>query len=120
MSAEKAALRLQELFLQAGYIRRYRPAVREARGSDQYKKGFEVRLTLASPEQVPLVARWLRQVGLKPGRAYQKHSRTIQPVYGRTALDWFLRALPREPGRRGFTPRGERTGRRPRAQAARA
>jgi hypothetical protein len=109
-----AARRLRDLFLRTGYVRRYHPSVRRKVGSERYKKGFEVRLTLHSLREARAVAGWLRQVGLKPGRAYSKHGKVIQPVYGRAALEWFLNALPRNPRRRGFTARGDRIERRPR------
>lgn len=52
-----------------------------------YKKGYEVRFSVASAAELRQLRRWLRSVGLRPGRPYAKANRKIVPVYGKQAVD---------------------------------
>ncbi len=111
--ASRPAAGLVATFLRCGYVRRFAPVLRKQLGQ-RYKKGYEVRLLLASQEQVREVRRWLEEVGLRPGRPFRKHRRLVQPVYGKAALDWFLARLPRGRARAaaGFAAGGARSVRR--------
>lgn len=79
------------MFEQSGYVRRFDPERRKRVGSSLYKKGFEVRLVLTSEEELREARRLLEVVGLRPGKPFRKNSRFVQPIYGRSALDWFLK-----------------------------
>jgi hypothetical protein len=102
-------------FERAGYVRTCDPERRLHEGQ-AYKKGYEVRFLLASRDEVREVRRLARAVGLRPGAAYAKHQRIVQPLYGATAVDWFVSRLPvgRERVAMGFSPRGRRIVRRSR------
>ena len=78
------------MYRQSGYVRRFSPKRRKRVGSFLYKKGFEVRLVLTSEEELREARRLLEAVGLRPGKPFRKHSRFVQPVYGKIALDWFI------------------------------
>lgn len=109
---------LANLFARTGYVRRCDAARRELDGRS-YKKGYEVRFLLVSERQVQEARRLLCAAGLQPGKVFRKHSRYVQPVYGRAAVEWFIRGLPT--GRRrkasGFSHDGRRLVRRPRLRS---
>lgn len=55
-----------------------------------YKKGWEVRISVASAGERKEVERRLTKLGLKPGKAYRKSARMwIVPVYGKDAVELF-------------------------------
>lgn len=112
-SGAVAGAKLLAWFERTGYVRRC-DLQRRAREGQTYKKGVEVRLVLASQDEVRTVRRLLRAVGLLPGGSYGKHRRFVQPVYGEAAVDWFLTRLPsgRERAAMGFSPSGQRVVRR--------
>lgn len=112
-----AAAKLIAWFERTGYVRRCDP-LRRARDGQAYKKGAEVRLVLASQDEVRTVRRLLRAVGLLPSGSYGKHRRFVQPAYGEAAVDWFLTRLPsgRERAAMGFSPSGQRVVRRSRSR----
>jgi hypothetical protein len=66
---------------------------------------------------VRAVRRLVRAVGLRPGKPFAKHGRIVQPVYGQTAVRWFLSRLPsdRERAAMGFSLSGRRLARRSRS-----
>jgi len=112
-STSAAAAALLGWFERTAYVRCCDPE-RRVRERASYKKGFEVRLVLESKEDVRIVRRLLRAVGLRPGKTFGKHSRIVQPVYGEPAVRWFLDRLPsgRERATMGFSANGRRLGRR--------
>jgi hypothetical protein len=93
MSIQEAEHALISFFLRSGYVRRFDPE-RRKRENQAYKKGYEVRLVVASRAELRAVRRRLKTVRLRPGRPYPKHGRIVQPVYGRAGLDWFMERLP--------------------------
>jgi len=84
---------LRALFERGGYIRRPDLERLDELGSQQYKKGFEVRLVLHTQTEVRQTKRWLKEVGLGSGNPFAKHTRIILPIYGQAAVDWFERTL---------------------------
>jgi hypothetical protein len=85
---------LRRLFKQHGCVR-VPNAKRQAALGPNYKKGYEVRLTVSTRTQLLQVQRWLKQVGLTYGAPYAKGLLIVQPIYGRAAVDWF-QAEPQE------------------------
>ncbi len=56
----------------------------------KYKKGYEVRLVVKTWREVMRIRQLLHCVGFKAGRPFKKHSRIVQPIYGKAAVEWFL------------------------------
>lgn len=107
-----ATARLRRMFVDGGYVRTQSRADAREYGTDVYKKGHEVRLTLGSMAEAQEARAMLEVVGLRGGKPYQKHSRVIQPVYGLDAVEWFLDNLGKDPKSLGFTKGGRRRQRR--------
>lgn len=80
--------RLAFYFARNGYLRGQRDDRRDD-GYDVYKKGFEVRLVLHDQGELDEARRWIERAGMKPGKAFQKRSCWIQPIYGREAVARF-------------------------------
>lgn len=76
-------------FAERGYIR-YPNPVRLSEGSQIYRKGSEVRLVVDTREELDEVREALRLVGFRPARPFLKGSSHVQPVYGASAVEWFL------------------------------
>lgn len=87
-SLQKASSHLRMLFERNGYVRLPRPEARQ-RSRRDYRKGYEVRLVLASRDEVASAQAALHVVGLKAGESWPKHSRIVLPVYGKAAIEWF-------------------------------
>lgn len=75
-------------FRRNGCVRLVDEERREKLGQ-KYKKGYEVRLTANSKEELETMRQLLAQSGLKPGKPYKKRRQFVQPVYGKAAVDWF-------------------------------
>lgn len=72
-----------------GYLRR--PNVdRRKKESRSYKMGYEIRLVANTKRELTELRRAIRQAGLKPGKAFAKVNRWVQPIYGLDALDRFV------------------------------
>ncbi len=80
--------KLKAIFRRNGYIRVPIEARRKMQGR-KYKKGYEVRLVAEEQEELDDIRIALTRIGLKPGKPFAKGSRTIQPVYGKEAVDFF-------------------------------
>lgn len=111
-----AAKQLAEIFQAGGYIRHRSAELAEELGPYGYKKGDEVRLVVTSQAELRRVRTLLKSVGLNAGKAFPKHARWVQPLYGAEAVQYFLKLLPSGRDRKelGFTKDGRRTERRPR------
>ncbi len=68
-------------------VRRPNAQRQEDEGHTQYKKGYEVRFSVEGVQELRALRRYLKRLGLKPGRAYVKVNRLIVPVYGKQAVD---------------------------------
>src|SRR2546427_9216150 len=85
----KPEVLLARLYQTSGYVR-LSDEQRKRKDAQKYKKGSEVRFVVGTRGELEIVRGLLRQVGLKPGAPFQKHSRWVQPVYGREAVDRFV------------------------------
>ena len=86
---ERAEVLLKQFFQQYGYVRVANETRKEQQGR-KYKKGYEVRLAVKTHSELAHIRQLLRQIGLKAGKPFQKHSRIVQPIYGQSAVEWFL------------------------------
>lgn len=77
------------IFRRGGYVRSADLAKRKERGSERYKKGYEVRFVLDTESELKDVRRLLKAAGYKPGKPFEKHAKIVQPVYGRVAVEAF-------------------------------
>ena len=85
------AARLGAFYERNGFVRRQNPERIAAEGWRRYKKGFEVRLTVASEAELATVRRLLCDAGFTPGRPYRHGPhRFRQPLYGRRQVERFL------------------------------
>ena len=79
---------LAKFFVRNGYIR-VPDEDRLEEGYEKYKKGHEVRLICDTYRETGTIRRLLRKVGLKGGKPFRKHSKWVQPIYGKAATDRF-------------------------------
>jgi hypothetical protein len=100
---------LKQLFQRNGYVRRL-DAERRREEGPKYHKGDEVRLIARDDAELARIRRLLVQADIKPGSPYRKHSRIVQPVYGREAVERFLAwtGQPSEQSNRPKRPRRKR------------
>jgi hypothetical protein len=100
---------LARSFERCGYIRRVNP-LRRRRDDQSYKKGYEVRFAVSGEAEAQELQRLLKAVKLRPGKPYPKHQRIVQPVYGRAAVEFIVRLLPKGSKRAalGFAADGKR------------
>lgn len=80
-------------FRSCGYVRVADLKRRKAEGA-AYRKGYEVRLAFATKAEVEQARQCALRVGLSPGRPFVKHSKIVQPIYGRAAVEWFGVEIP--------------------------
>ncbi|RKE19251.1 hypothetical protein [Streptomyces sp. TLI_171] len=89
-SAQRAArLRLGRL---PGYVRQPDPARRGGEDGRAYKKGWEVRFTARSEEEITEIRELVAAAGFAPARPFFKGHQLIQPVYGIAAVQAYLAA----------------------------
>jgi len=74
--------------LASWYMRRPNPE-RYQEGWRRYKKGWEVRLSIKSLDDVEIVRGLLVDIGFKPGRPFRKHTRWVLPLYGKNTVERF-------------------------------
>lgn len=79
---------LRWFFERNGYIREANQQRRELERT-KYKKGWEVRLVAYDQLELDLMRGALAIVGFTVSNSFQKHSRFVQPVYGKAAVEWF-------------------------------
>jgi hypothetical protein len=90
ISSQNSAERLLTTFFERnGCVRLVNEKRREQEGQ-KYKKGYEVRLVAYSEEELKNIRQLLLRVGFKVGKSYKKHRQIIQPIYGKTAVEWFM------------------------------
>ncbi|MFJ5234288.1 hypothetical protein ACIQBJ_30840 [Kitasatospora sp. NPDC088391] len=89
-STQRAArLRLGRL---PGYVRQPDPARRGGEDGRAYKKGWEVRFTARSEEEITEIRELVAAAGFAPARPFFKGHQLIQPVYGIAAVQAYLAA----------------------------
>jgi len=89
----RAARALAWYYRRNGYVRRQDAERVANEGSQQYKKGDEVRLVARTVKELRLVRRLLREAGFRPGRPFRMGRQYRQPIYGRQAVSRFLAAV---------------------------
>ncbi len=88
---ERPDVLLKQFFQQHGYVRVANETRKEQLGQ-KYKKGYEVRLVAKTQSELVHIRQLLHQVGFKAGKPFQKYSRIVQPIYGKSAVEWFTSA----------------------------
>ncbi|MEV4613998.1 hypothetical protein AB0K43_15590 [Kitasatospora sp. NPDC049258] len=84
-----AQLRLGRL---PGYVRRPDLARRNSEDGRAYKKGWEVRFTARTEEEIAEIRELVIAAGFAPARPFFKGHQLIQPVYGIAAVQAYLAA----------------------------
>lgn len=84
-----ARRQLLEYFERNGCVRCPDLKLRKKAGCMQYKKGWEVRLTAKTDGDLNLIGKLLDEAGLKKGKPFKKGNSSIQPIYGKQAVEWF-------------------------------
>lgn len=64
-------------------------STRRKKDKQAYKKGYEIRLAANNIKELHEIRSLLRKAGFKTGKPYPKHSRLIQPVYGKSSYEKF-------------------------------
>ncbi len=86
-----AKKRLIEYFERSGCVRYPDLKLRKKAGCMKYKKGWEVRFTAKTNQELDLIGKLLDEVGLKKGKPYKNGNSIIQPVYGEQAVEIMLK-----------------------------
>lgn len=86
---ENATVLLRQLFQRGGCVRVADKARRTEKGL-RYSKSYEVRLVVKTRAELLQVRELVRQVGFTPATTFLKHNRIVQPIYGKSAVEWFL------------------------------
>ena len=79
---------LRDVFRTNAYMRMPNRERQKEEGQ-AYKKGYEVRLVVATLREAAQIRRSLKEVGLKGGKPFKKANQWVQPVYGQTAVEYF-------------------------------
>ncbi len=79
---------LSKHFMQGGYFRFPNNKLREIKSRD-YKKGYEVRLTVKDKNELLEVNILLNKAGFKAGKSFKKNNKYVQPIYGKGAVEKF-------------------------------
>jgi hypothetical protein len=84
------ARQLANFYLRSGYGRVQNKQRYSRDGPAQYKKGDEIRLVVYSDEELDRVQELLDRAGFHAGQPFPKHSRWVQPIYGKAQVVRFL------------------------------
>jgi hypothetical protein len=82
---------LKEIFTRNAYSRV--PNEERRKEGQKYKKGYEVRFVVKTEDELKELRELLKKAGLTPARPFQKAKQVIQPVYGKQAIEYFVRFL---------------------------
>jgi hypothetical protein len=74
---------LEEIFLRNGYIKVRNPDKWELKGSNNYKKGFEIRFVSKDEEELQKIQASISSIGFRVCKPYIKGSHMVQPLYGK-------------------------------------
>lgn len=83
---------LRAIYVRNGYVRRLN-AKRRRKEKRGYHKGDEIRLVAESTRELREIGQLLRSAGFEPGTPFAKHSRWVQPLYGRNAVAEFSKLI---------------------------
>jgi|GEM_PF-1213637 len=95
LTPRRALTLLARWYLVRGYARWQNPD-RVAPGGRDYHKGDEIRLMAPTLVDVRAVRMLLQAAGFKAGRPFQKGAQQCVPLYGRTAVARFMKAVAAE------------------------
>ncbi|TAH53519.1 MAG: hypothetical protein EYC68_03205 [Chloroflexota bacterium] len=73
-------------FLRANSYARVPDETRQEEGWGSYKKGYELRIVVKTQDDLKRVRKLLKDVHIKPGKAYRKAQQWVQPIYGKQAV----------------------------------
>lgn len=94
----EAVFQLAACFHRNGYVRHQNEDRLDELGPQIYKKGYEVRLTAHSEEELAQIQAWLRQLGFTIPKPFTKGEHYRQPLYGRQQVERFLGLVgPKQP-----------------------
>jgi len=84
LTNRKARHILKKIFLRNGYVRVKDEDKLKANGSQNYKKGYEIRFVPKDDAELELLQTAIATLGFYVGRTFEKHGHVIQPLYGKT------------------------------------
>lgn len=90
---QKPEIQLAQFFHRNGCMRLPNETRRQEEGPRKYKKGYEIRLVARNEAELEELGRLLQEAGFKLGRPYQKGKQTVQPIYGRQAIERFRQMM---------------------------
>ena len=91
-SSTTTKARLREWFDRSGWVQGGPDPSKRAKGKDNYKRGYEVRMS-AAPKELAQLQRLLKSAGIEPGAPFAKSSRLVVPIYGREQTERFLNLI---------------------------
>jgi hypothetical protein len=74
---------LEELFQRNGYLRIRNPEKWKISGSNNYKKGFEIRFVAKNEKELQDIQASISSIGYKVCKPYLKGGHMVQPLYGK-------------------------------------
>ena len=83
LSKRKARQILEEIFLRNGYLRVCNENKLKLYGSQNYKKGFEIRLIPIDLEELEMIRTSISKLGFTLCKTFIKHGHIVQPLYGK-------------------------------------
>ena len=83
---------LRDIFLRSEDVRSPDRGLQSKLGT-KYKKGYEIRLTVYSEEELQVVIRTLRMYRVVFGKQFAKGKRFIIPIYGKDTVKRFLHMI---------------------------
>ncbi|MBI3194153.1 MAG: hypothetical protein HYZ34_06775 [Ignavibacteriae bacterium] len=81
---------LKEVFLRSEDVRTPDKKLQTTQGTQKYKKGYEIRLTVYSADELESVKKKLRLYNVTYGKPFKKARRFIIPIYGKDTVKRFL------------------------------
>ena len=84
ISKRKAQQILREFFLRSGYLRLRNGDKLAKHGSQEYKKGFEIRFVARDEKELELIRASISALNFTLSESYISNRRFIQPLYGKT------------------------------------
>lgn len=80
---------LKKIFSRGGYLRMRDNRKWKQRGSQDYKKGYEIRFFPDDDQELKLLQRAIISLDLHVSKTFIKQNRVVQPLYGREITEKF-------------------------------
>lgn len=80
---------LKKIFSRGGYLRMRDKRKLKQRGSQDYKKGYEIRFFPEDEKELNLLQRAIISLDLNVSKTFIKQNRVVQPLYGREITEKF-------------------------------